>query len=141
LYAKGGYVTDEELLTSFESRTLPGEAFTHEAHVRVAWCYLQRLPFSEALARFSAALRSFAAGQNASGKYNETITVAYMAVIAARLDETPSARWEDFRSSHPDLFARPSVLSRHYSDALLQSAAAKRAFVLPDRLPAQPGPR
>ena len=134
-------MTDEELLTSFESGTLSGEAFTHEAHVRVAWCYLQRTPFSEALARFSAALRRFAAGQNAAGKYHETITVAYMAVIAARLDETPSAHWEDFRTSHPDLFARPSVLSRYYSDTLLCSAAAKRTFVLPDRLPAEPGPR
>jgi hypothetical protein len=131
-------MTDEELVAAFESAALPGDAFTHEAHVRVAWWYLRHASFSEALARFSIALRRFAAHLNASGKYHETITVAYMALVAERMENTPGTDWTAFREAHADLIARrPSILSDYYSDATLQSSRARRTYVLPDRLPAR----
>ena len=59
-------MTDEELVTAFESTELAAEQFAHEAHVRVAWSYLRELPTLEALSRFSMALRKFA---TAKGPY------------------------------------------------------------------------
>ena len=44
-------VTDEELLSAFEGLTLPLAQWTHRAHVRVAFTYLRRHPFEEALGR------------------------------------------------------------------------------------------
>ena len=66
------------------------------------------------------AIRAFAHRHGADAKYHETITVAWMAVIAERLDETPDL-----------LVTRPTVLSRYYDDATLASDRAQRVFVLP----------
>jgi hypothetical protein len=127
-------MTDEELVRSFETCALDAAAFTHAAHVRVAWWYLRDAPFPEALAHFSQALRRFAARHGATMKYHETITVAYMALIAERLAQTPDLDWPAFAARHPELLARnPSILARYYADATLQSELAKRTFVLPDR--------
>src|SRR6185436_2547172 len=76
-------MTDEALIDAFESGTL--EDFPHELHVRMAWCYLRRDPILVALPRFKAALRRFAAGKGKADRYHETITVAFMLLIAERL--------------------------------------------------------
>lgn len=128
-------MTDTELIAAFESTTLPAGRFTHETHVHVAWCYLRMLPLPEALARFVAALKRYADAHGATGKYHETITVAYMLLIAARMGEARDAGWTDFASSNPDLFTRePSALARYYSPEALRSDLARHTFVMPDRL-------
>ena len=127
-------MTDDELLEAFEASTLPAEQFPHAAHVRVAWCYASRHCLPEALARFSGGLRRFATATGAPGRYHETITVAYMLLIAERLDDARDESWERFSGRNPDLLAwRPSILSRYYRDETLQSARARRVFVMPDR--------
>jgi hypothetical protein len=127
-------MTDDELLDGFERATLPGDAFTHAAHVRVAWCYLRRYDtFAEALWRFSAALRRYAAAQGAADKYHETVTVAWMALIAERADGDRVETWPEFAARWPELFQRePSPLAAYYSAPRLQSDRARRVFVLPD---------
>lgn len=135
-------MTDEELIAAFEMTELPAERFSHDAHVRVAWWYLQHSPLPEAIARFSAALKRFADAKNAHGKYHETITVAYMLVIAERLDGARELSWTEFAAANPDLLARhPSVLAAYYSDALLSSDRARRAFVMPDQVKGGSPPR
>jgi hypothetical protein len=126
-------MTDEELVRAFEAATLSGDAFPHEAHVRVAWYYLQRHPILMALVRFREALQRFAAAQGKSGRYHETITVAYMLLVADRLDGSRDLPWPAFAERHADLLARtPSVLSRFYSDEILTSDRARAVFVMPD---------
>jgi hypothetical protein len=127
-------MTDEELVRAFESVTLAGDAFPHEAHVRVAWYYLQRHPMLTALVRFRNALQRFATAHGVPGRYHETITVAYMLLIADRLAGSRDLSWPAFAERHPDLLVRqPSALSRFYSDEQLASDRARDVFVLPDR--------
>lgn len=128
-------MTDDELIAAFESTELPTEQFTHSTHVRVAWWYLRHSPLPEALGRFRTGLQRYAASKGASGKYHETITVAYMLIIAERLAACPESSWNEFAAAHPDLLvSKPSVLGRYYSDALLASDRARRLFVMPDRM-------
>jgi len=123
-------MTDDELLRAFESGEL--EEFPHESHVRVAWCYLQREPILDALASFRRALRRFAAGKGKADRYHETITVAYMLLIADRLFSSRGLSWEEFAARHPDLLQRqPSLLTRYYSEAVLASSRAREVFILP----------
>lgn len=101
-------------------------AATHAAHVRVAWWYLRQGAFPDALARFSGALRRFAARHGAARKYHETIAVAWMAVIAERRHATPELDWGAFAAAHPDLLVRaPSILDRYDTRTLLQSDAGE----------------
>ena len=128
-------MTDEELVQAFESATLATDQFTHAAHVRVAWWYLTRYPLGEAMTRFTVALKAFAAAHAVPGLFHETITVAYLLLIAERLEGSRGLTWEGFAQTHLDLLARrPSILARYYSDQTLTSERARRAFVMPDRL-------
>lgn len=125
---------DEELVEAFEQVTLPAAAFAHEAHVRVAWWYLGRYGLGGAIERFSGALRRFAATHGAPGRYHQTITVAYLLIIAERRHRDPDAPWPRFAAANADLFARqPSVLAQFYSDEVLQSELARVVFVMPTR--------
>ena len=131
-------MTDEELVAAFESTELPGDQFTHAAHVRVAWCYLRRSSTAEALARFDLGLRRFAAANGAAGKYHATITTAFMLVIAERLEDARDLTWAEFAARHPELLTNhPSILARYYRADTLTSDRARRVFVMPDRLPAE----
>lgn len=125
---------DEQFVAAFERGGLSGGEFTHAGHVRVAWWYLKRYDFTEALERFRTALRRFAAAQGAAGRYHETITVAYLLIIAGRLDETPELSWVEFAGRHADVLSRtPPILARYYTNETLQSERAKGTFVRPDR--------
>ena len=127
-------MTDDELVQAFEAATLPADQFPHAAHVRVAWWYLKHYPLGEALARFTAALKQFAAHHGATGLYHETITVAYVLLIAERLATSRDLSWTDFSAAHPELLARrPSLLDRYYDEETLKSPRARAQFVMPVR--------
>lgn len=125
-------MTDEEFVRAFEAASL--SEFPHAAHVRVAWWYLRHASLPEALGQFVTALRRFAEAKGQAARYHETITVAWMLLIAERLDEARELPWETFAARHPELFATPSLLTRYYSAELLASDRARRVFVMPDRL-------
>lgn len=129
-------MTDDELMRAFEAGQVPEGGFHHVQHVRVAWNYLCDLPLGAALARFCHGLKHFARVQGADGLYHETITVAFVLLINERLARTGhDGSWESFASAHPDLLAwKPSLLDRYYTRETLQSAHARRVFVMPDRL-------
>jgi hypothetical protein len=129
-------VTDNELVTGFESGREPEGGFHHDHHVRVAWIYLGQEPLIPALTRFVTALKQFATAQGKPGLYHETITVAFFLLIEDRIARHGrAATWEEFAALHPDLLTRqPSLLARYYSPDLLLSAVARARFVWPDRL-------
>ena len=125
-------MTDDELVAAFESTELPKDEFTHVTHVRVAWWYLQESPLAAALLRFSTALQRYAAAKGAERKYHETITIAWMLIIADRLSTQSSLVWTEFAAANADLFERPSPLMRWHSEETLTSDRARRSFVMPD---------
>jgi hypothetical protein len=128
-------VRDEDLLRAFEAGEVPDGGFHHAQHVHVAWCYLKRHEMPEALARFVAGLRRFAARQNKPDLYHETITVAFVLLINERLATDGRGDWDEFARANPDLLSwRPSILDRYYRPETLASPRAKRTFVMPDRL-------
>ncbi len=131
-------VKNEALVKSFESGEAPPSGFHHREHVRVAWWYLRHHALPEALARFSAGLRRFAAANGKPDLYHETITTAYLLLINERLDGTArSLTWDAFAERNPDLLLwKPSLLDRYYHSETLKSERARRTFVLPDRLAA-----
>ena len=121
------------LLEAFVDTTLPAEAFHHEQHVQVAWLFVRRHGMPAALGEFSAAIKRFADAKGATGLYHETITWAFLLLIAERQSRTPADTWDRFAAANPDLLTwKPSILSRYYSKELLASDLARRTFVMPD---------
>lgn len=125
-------MTDSEFLLAFEAATLPPQAFDHSAHLRAACLYLGQHPFLEACIAMRDALRRYAAHIGRAGLYHETVTVAFMSVVAERLAAQPGLRWEALLERHPELCDR-GLLERYYDPARLGSEAARARFVLNER--------
>jgi hypothetical protein len=127
-------MTDEEFLAAFEWCTLPRAEWTHAAHVRLAWLYLGRLPFDQALGQVRDGIRRYNAAHGSDG-YHETITVAFVVLIRSRMaDEGAGEGFAGFQARNPDLLDRGLLLlGRHYDPATLSSAVARQRFVVPDR--------
>jgi hypothetical protein len=124
-------VTDDELLAAFEAGTLAG--FCHRDHVRVGFALLVRTgDLAAAALEFRAGLRRLAGD---SGKYHETITWAYLALIAERMHGRRYASSTELLAEHPDLLDhRGGALANSYDVAALTASPLARAvFVLPTR--------
>jgi hypothetical protein len=129
---------DLGLLRSFEDASLPEEDFDHEKHVHAAWCFLQQYGLQNGREKFIAALRRFVFTHGAADKYHETITRAFLDLIASRV--STRADWQSFRSGNRIIIEDGmSLLLRHYSSQVLFSDRARKAFVEPDIIPF-PGP-
>lgn len=123
-------------IEQFEAGDIDPEGFGHEAHVYVAWAYLQQTDLLNAIARYRAALRRLTRRLGAEAKYHETITWFFLVAIAERLESPPGAEWTTFRQANSDLFEPGGGwLRRYYSPDRLASDRARRTFVLPDRVP------
>ncbi|MEM1249850.1 MAG: hypothetical protein AAGK22_25975 [Acidobacteriota bacterium] len=121
---------DSSLADQLESLSIPAGEFTHAAHVETAWLYLTDP--GRGAAAFRSALLRFVEHHGARDKYHETMTVAYLRIIAARL--RAHEPWDRFAARNQDLLQRPSeVLSVHYSEELLASDEARRLFLPADR--------
>lgn len=126
-------MSNEEFILSFESDTLPGE-FHHADHVRLAFAYLCQDPPPQALERFCAALKRFAAARGKINLYHETITFAYFFLIRERMVRCGTQDWDEFsRQNHDLLIWKNGILSRYYHEGTLKSDLARAAFLFPDR--------
>jgi hypothetical protein len=122
-------------IDDLEQSRIEGASFDHEAHVYLAWLYLDRYPVTEAIERYTAALKRLTAKLGVPGKYHDTITWFFMLIIAQRRIGNVSADWQDFKEKNADLLSREAnVLNRYYSKETLATDAARQSFVLPDRL-------
>ena len=127
--------SDAELLEGFVTTALPADQFHHEQHVRVAWMFVRDHGMPAALGEFTTAIKRFAEAKGAHGLYHETITWAFLLIVAERLARKPAATWDAFAADNTDLLSwKPSILERYYSKELLASDLARRSFLMPDRL-------
>jgi hypothetical protein len=102
-------MTDDEHLQAFENLILPFPQWTHRAHVKIAFTYLHRHPFEEALIRMRDGVKSYnarnAVTESPNSGYNETTTHAFLHLIAATMQAygtthpTPNA--DAFCDMHP----------------------------------------
>lgn len=106
-------------------------SFRHADHVRMGFEILRRHPdYLDAARAYSGALKTIAARAGNPGAYHETITLAFLALIAERMAAKAYATFEAFTEDHADLLDK-TVLTRWYRGEQLGSALARKTFVLP----------
>ena len=126
-------------IEQFEALAFDAEGFDHEAHVAVAWRYLQQFEAPECIARYRDTLKRLTDSLGVPGKYHETMTWFYMLAVAERAGVNEPGDWHSFRERNEDLFAKePALIGRYYSERRLSSDEARRRFVLPDLAPVPP---
>ncbi len=125
-------MNDKTFVDNFERLELDG--LPHRDHLRLAWIYLDLYAFGDALQRLRVGLAKFAASKSAAEKYSETITIAYLSLMAERQNNRPTKSFAEFERENPDLFDGLMPLYRYYSLDILHSDSARVAFVMPDRV-------
>ena len=106
-------------------------AFPHREHVRMAFEMLRRHDFAESVWLFSRALRAMTAKAGKPQAFNQTVTVAFLGLVAERLESAPAADFAAFERDHPDVFDK-QVLARWYPRERLAADVTRRIFVLPE---------
>ena len=126
-------MSDEQFLAEFEAGTLPKEEFSHRQHVRLAWLYLGRYEFADASRRVVEGIQRFAERHGATGLYHETITQAWLRLIADGRKRAPAAAtFAGFMEANPALAAK-GALDPYYDPVRLKTDEARVRFLGPDR--------
>ena len=120
---------DDDFLTKLEAADLPAGAYNHRAHIRTGYLYVERYGFEGAIKRMRETLINFTIAAGAEGKYHETITVAFLALINQRLAEQSYDGWQGFLATNADLLDG-AILTKFYDTEVLKSDLARKTFVL-----------
>ncbi|NVJ98525.1 MAG: hypothetical protein HWE25_10260 [Alphaproteobacteria bacterium] len=126
-------MNDDKLIAAFEDHSLTREAFTHEAHLRVGWIYISRLPLGAACDTMASELLAWDIAYGLGDRYHETVTWAFMFIIHERQLACEAKTFEEFLEANPDLLRKsPPFLADYYRDETLASDLARQKFLLPD---------
>ncbi len=133
-------LTDADFMAAFHEGSMARQPFRHMHHIRIAWLLLSKEPLAKVAPEVRHGIGAIAAAHRKHDLYHETITQAYLRLVAHRIAEGgPGEDWEAFRARNPELLLWPSpVLARHFSKTLLASAEARREFIPPDLAPLPP---
>jgi hypothetical protein len=116
-------------------RFLRGETdaatFPHREHVRMAFEMLRRHDFAESVLYFSRSLRAMAQRAGKPQAFHQTVTIAFLSLIAERMEDSPLQDFAAFERANPELFEK-GMLTRWYRPERLASERARRTFLLPE---------
>ena len=125
---------DNAFLATFERGGFGGDEFPHEAHVRMAWLYVTRLGPEDAINQAARGIRALARANGTPTLYHDTLTRAWVYVVAAAVAAAPSATFERLLAHNPQLLDR-RLLLQYYSPGVLSSAQARAGWIAPDLAP------
>jgi len=127
--------TEAELATLIDGKLDP-KKFPHSEHLRFAYEMLSRHSFAETVSLFSAGLKKLAAKSGRPELYHDTVTIAFLSLVAERRAQSQARDWTTFVAKNSDLLEK-SCLERWYERKRLTSDLARQNFVLPlpSRLP------
>jgi hypothetical protein len=126
----------ESLVLRFEDCALPREFWTHRAHLSVALWYLFRFPREEATNRIRSGIQRYNRSLGNITGYHETITLSWIAILAAFLKESRTDRsLEELANEATERFGSNDYLLKHFTKERLFSELASKEWVEPDLAP------
>jgi hypothetical protein len=132
-------MTDDEFLSRFETQGFAHDEWRHRDHLRAAYLYLTRHDFETALTRMRTGIQALNAShhvpESLTRGYHETLTVAWLTLVAAMLTEYgPAGTADEFLDGQPQL-CQKNALRFFYSRDRIVTPEAKATFVEPDLAP------
>ena len=129
-------LSEEEFEEKFSTCSFRPLWFTHEAHLRLAWMYVNKYGKEIAFEKYSEQLQAFANKYNAKGKYNATVTYASIQIMSRFIEKSEAYDFQDFINEFPELKSKfKGLLTTHYSSDIFTSKEAKKHILQPDLVP------
>lgn len=123
---------DEEFLESFEKGILEPSLFTHDAHLRLAWLYLQHNAKEKAIVKTCQGIKAFDIMHGKGDKYHVTITVVSVHIVEHFRQKSTANNFNEFIMEFPVLTSDfKSLLGRHYTYDVFLDEVAKQSYVAP----------
>jgi hypothetical protein len=124
--------TERATLERFVRGEVDPAHFPHREHVRMAFEMLRRHDFAETALHYSRALRAMTARIGKPQAFHQTVTIAFLSLVAERMQQCGDAvDFDALVRAHPELLDK-ATLSRWYPPERLASEAARRTFLLPE---------
>jgi len=129
-------LSDDVFLVAFEAAAIPLPQWDHLSHLRAARLLIAQMPLAAAIDEIRTRIRRLNQNnrvpETETSGYHETVTIAFMHLVADAYVRDPGITSLDFCIRHAEL-SDSRVILRHYSRELLWSAAARARFLPPDR--------
>ena len=117
----------EHMLDTILSGNIPCTGFSHADHLGTAHAALRRWEFFEAAHRYADGIRASAAAAGAPEKFNATLTLAFLCLVAERMGDENS---ETFVAENGDL-TMAALAQAGYGPARLAHPKARAVGLLP----------
>jgi hypothetical protein len=127
-------VDDCDFLPQLTDILATDRRFGHRQHVQLAWLYLRRAEPEAAERLMRAAIRHVATMHGTPEKYHETLTVAWVRIVAEHVRSCDTRSFEEFIAANPGLLDR-RLPDRHFSADRLWAEHARQEWAEPDLLP------
>jgi hypothetical protein len=120
----------DDMLAALHKGTLPAAGFSHRHHIGVAVAALRRYTFFQALWVVADGLQRLTVRAGVPEKFNATITLASMSLIAEYLEKNPKISADQLMDEHPEILSLRQIKSLYAPDRLV-SDIARRTGLLP----------
>lgn len=129
-------LSDSDFKNQFINCELSPDDFSHEAHLRLAWLYINQYGIDKAEKEIQNQLLNFVDFVGAKDKYNMTVTIVAMKVVYHFMLKSQSNNFKDFIIEFPQLNNNfKELIASHYSFDIFNSDKARTEFLAPDLLP------
>ena len=130
---------DEAFVAHFEAAHWKADQWHHREHIKIAYLYLRRYSFEEALFKLRKGIQALNAAQGVPETpergYHETMTRAWLRLVHVTLGVYgPAESADQFYEQNPQL-SQKKALRLFYSPQQFSSQNAKFEFVEPDLAP------
>jgi len=129
-------LNDEEFERQFANCTLNELIFSHEAHLRLGWIYLQKYGLDMAISNICDQLQNYVKAVGQEDKYNKTLTIAAVKAVYHFMQKSQATNFKDFiRECSRLKYNFRELMGTHYKLDIYNSAKAKKEFIEPDLVP------
>lgn len=131
----GGHyaLSDTQFAEQFQSQQLDPVLFSHEAHLRLAWIYLNKYGLKLAEEKVCQQIKDYVIHLDAVDKFHFTLTMAAVNAVNHFVQLSNSDNFFDFSLEFPQLkYQFKDLIQSHYSINIFTSEEAKQSFIAPD---------
>ncbi len=120
----------------FKEGILDPSLFTHQAHLRLAWIYINKYAIDLACLEVSTQILAYVTKLGAVDKFNKTLTIAAVKTVNHFARKSKSNNFRDFITEFPRLSHNfKELIDAHYGFDIFNSEKAKTQYLPPDLLP------